>query len=161
MNTFDFRTWLEGERLRRGLSFAKLGELVGLSAGYMNNLEKGTNEPTDETLVKLAQGLGLEPEWLLAQVDTSRIGKERIERIRKYAPEFLGLPAAATRSRASKKDALSTFQEAQKHKGQRVAQDGAGRYVTPKAAASKQGAINVEPDRQEFDELDEPFGEES
>lgn len=101
VNTFDFPTWLERERLKRDLSYAKFGVLCGgLSAGYMNNLEKGAHEPTDESLEKIARGVGVEPDWLIAQVDASRPAtQQQLDRLARHAPESL-------------REALATIDEA-------------------------------------------------
>ncbi len=93
MHTFDFPTWFAQTRSARQLTFRALAAETKLSAGHLNNLEKGTSAPTDDALVPIAQALGVAPDWLLAQVDTTRLDPARIARLRKYAPEFLGLQA--------------------------------------------------------------------
>ena len=92
MHTFDFPTWFAQTRADKQLTFRALAAVTKLSAGHLNNLEKGTSTPTDDVLVAIAVALDVEPDWLLANVDTTRIDPRRIERLRRYAPSFLGLP---------------------------------------------------------------------
>ena len=94
MHTFDFPTWLAQARAAKGLTFRALAAETKLSAGQLNNLEKRTSAPTDDALVPIAKALDVDPDWLLAQVDTTRLDPARIARLRKYAPEFLGFPAS-------------------------------------------------------------------
>lgn len=91
MHKFDFRAWFAETRKAKGLTFRALADLTKLSAGHLNNLEKGTSIPTDEVIVAVARAFDANPDWLLAQVDTTRIDPQRIERLRKYAPAFLGI----------------------------------------------------------------------
>lgn len=94
MHTFDFPKWLAEARAANQLTFRAMATATKLSAGHLNNLEKGTSAPTDDALVPIAHALGVDPDWLLAQVDTTRLDPARIARLRKYAPEFLGIEEA-------------------------------------------------------------------
>jgi transcriptional regulator with XRE-family HTH domain len=132
MDTFDFRAWLQAQRERHGWRKSEVARRAGLSQGYVNNLESGEREPTDEALKALAVAFEIDPDWLIAKVDTARIGPERIERIRRHVPEFLGLPRA--------KEATPL-------------------YVVPRVAAGE-GIRSFDPDRVEHDEVDAPFGDE-
>jgi SOS-response transcriptional repressor LexA len=88
MEQFDFQAWL-GEQLRRlGLKKSEAARKARLSPGYFNNLMTGEREPTDEALKALAHAFEVDPNWLLAMVDTTRLS-DRLERIKKYAPEVL------------------------------------------------------------------------
>lgn len=93
MHKFDFPAWFAEARAAKKLTFRTLAAETKLSAGHLNNLEKGTSVPTDDVLVAIARALDADADWLLAKVDTTRLDPARIERLRKYAPEFLGLPA--------------------------------------------------------------------
>jgi transcriptional regulator with XRE-family HTH domain len=93
MTTFDFPGWLATTRSAQDLTFRALAARTKVSAGHLNNLEKGTAAPTDDVLVAIATALAVDPDWLLAQVDTTRLDPKRIERLRKHAPAFLGLVA--------------------------------------------------------------------
>jgi transcriptional regulator with XRE-family HTH domain len=139
MDTFDFRAWLQAQRARRNWKKSEVARRAGLSQGYVNNLETGEREPTDEALRSLAAAFEVDPDWLIAKVDTARIGPERIERIRQHVPEFLGLP----RKRAD-----------------RAKEPPPPRYVVPRVAAGE-GLRSFEPDRIEHDEVDRPFDEET
>jgi len=134
MDTFDFRSWLQAQRERRSWRKSEVARRAGLSQGYVNNLESGEREPTDEALKCLARAFEVDEEWLIAAVDTARIGPERIARIRKHLPEFLGLPARRQLKEASPP------------------------YLVPRVAAGE-GIRTFEPDRVEHDEIDAPFEE--
>lgn len=63
-----------GEALRRlrleaGLSMDALGERCGLHRTEIRLLEKAGREPKLSTIVKVADGLGVTPGYLLAGVD--------------------------------------------------------------------------------------------
>lgn len=56
-------------REEAGLSKNALSELAGLSQSYLVLLEKGDRNPTLETLVRLAHGLGISLLELLEGID--------------------------------------------------------------------------------------------
>ena len=143
MDAFDFRSWLREQRERRNWKKSEVAREAGLSQGYVGNLESGEREPTDDALRSLALAFGVEPDWLIAQVDTARIGAERMERLRKYAPEFLGMPAKRSKVRA-----LGPAMESREAPPPR--------YQTPNVAAGD-GIRTFEPDRIEHDDVDAPF----
>jgi transcriptional regulator with XRE-family HTH domain len=87
MATFRFTEWLKSQREDRGWSYGVFAEKTGLSRGYLNNLEKDSVKPTVDTLKALAPVLGVDFEWLQAQVDFERIGRERLVKIRKHVPD--------------------------------------------------------------------------
>jgi len=89
MDKFVFTAWLHAERESRGWRKSDLARHAGLSQGYVGNLESGEREPTNDALKALAGAFNLDPDWLIAQVDTERIGEEGIMRLRKHATEFL------------------------------------------------------------------------
>lgn len=103
MHTFDFPKWFAEVRAEKGLTFRALSAATKLSAGHLNNLEKGTSTPTDDAMVPIAKALDVDPDWLLAMIDTTRLDPARIARLRKYAPEFLGLQASEAPARYSTK----------------------------------------------------------
>lgn len=51
-------------RQERGLSFADLAAITGLSVSYLNEIEKGKKLPRPEKLRDLARGLQCNPAWL-------------------------------------------------------------------------------------------------
>ena len=78
------RDKLRKRREELGLSMAELAKEAGLSAGYINNVEKGERKPTDDALVKLAPALGFKAEELLAWADAERLGDERLTALKEY-----------------------------------------------------------------------------
>lgn len=65
-----------GERVRQvraevGLTQEQLAEAAGLHPTFVANVERGYRVPTVPTMLKLAQGLGVEPSRLVDGLDTS------------------------------------------------------------------------------------------
>lgn len=75
MNTFGQR--LKAEREARGQSFAEFAESLGISRGFLSNLEKGVRKPSSDLVSRLAPILGLPLDVLQALVDEDRLGEER------------------------------------------------------------------------------------
>lgn len=66
-----------GERVRQvraevGLTQEQLAEAAGLHPTFVANVERGYRVPTVPTMLKLAQGLGVEPSRLVDGLDTSQ-----------------------------------------------------------------------------------------
>lgn len=55
------------ERLKRGLTQEKLGELIGVSKVAISNYERGEAQPKMEKLSKLVEVLKLTPNYILGQ----------------------------------------------------------------------------------------------
>lgn len=55
------------ERLKRGLTQEKLGELIGVSKVAISNYERGEEQPKMEKLSKLIEVLKLTPNYILGQ----------------------------------------------------------------------------------------------
>jgi transcriptional regulator with XRE-family HTH domain len=53
-------------RQEKGLSFAALSKDTGLSASYLNEIEKGKKYPKTEKIAKLAESLGVSYDWLIS-----------------------------------------------------------------------------------------------
>ncbi len=53
-------------RQARGLSQEALSEKVGMSSKYLSSVERGKENPTLDTLIKLANALGVEPSELFS-----------------------------------------------------------------------------------------------
>lgn len=162
MDKFDFPKWLIAEREKRGWLTADLARAIKRSGGYTNNLETGERKPTDEALRAIAEGLStvgkaVDADWLIAQVDTCRIGDERIERLRKHAPEFLGLPPAEPDLPAKFLARLKTSDDKQSAEKKARATPGAKeaqKIWAPPAAAGRKGKVSADPDHQEHSETD-------
>jgi transcriptional regulator with XRE-family HTH domain len=82
----DFRRWMVGERRRRNLSQAQLGEMVGLSKVSIRKIELGqTQFPKYETVRSIVAALdsGAEtPHNGVASPNRSEHGKERLEGVK-------------------------------------------------------------------------------
>lgn len=46
------------------LSMAKFGDKIGITRGAVNTLEKGVNNPSEQTLMLICQVYGVNPTWL-------------------------------------------------------------------------------------------------
>lgn len=46
------------------LSMAKFGDKIGITRGAVNTLEKGVNNPSEQTLMLICQVYGVNPAWL-------------------------------------------------------------------------------------------------
>lgn len=74
---------LVGARLRElGLDYVSAGKRCGVSADYISKTARGDRVPTDEILLKIAQGLELEPAEVLlaARLDTAPFEAKAIYR---------------------------------------------------------------------------------
>jgi transcriptional regulator with XRE-family HTH domain len=60
---------LQEARTRRGLSQESLAMLVGIHSTHLDELEKGSREPTLVLLFKLADALKVEPSVLLSRME--------------------------------------------------------------------------------------------
>jgi transcriptional regulator with XRE-family HTH domain len=68
-------------RERAELSLGELGEITGISKGYLSQLERGeAANPSVEVLGKLAQGLGTQASELLGEETTTPEGRPRLPR---------------------------------------------------------------------------------
>jgi transcriptional regulator with XRE-family HTH domain len=63
--TKKFQTWLRQVMLKKGLTQAQLGEMVGVTQVAVGRWLKGTNGPDASVLVKLAQVTDTSPIWLM------------------------------------------------------------------------------------------------
>ena len=61
----DFAEWLSGELARRGLSQRELALRAGLTSPAVSQIVRGKVQPTWESIVKIAGGLGQDPVPLL------------------------------------------------------------------------------------------------
>jgi transcriptional regulator with XRE-family HTH domain len=53
--------WLQKQRLRQGLSAAKLAEKIGMSRASITHIEANRCRPTLATLLKISDGLNINP----------------------------------------------------------------------------------------------------
>lgn len=58
-------------REQKGLSQEELAHRSGIHRTYVGGVERGERNPTVESLKKIADGLGVEPEEILARADSS------------------------------------------------------------------------------------------
>ena len=56
-------------RLKRGLSQEALADQCGLHRNAVGLIERGERSPSLETIVAIANGLGVRPSWLVANVE--------------------------------------------------------------------------------------------
>jgi XRE family transcriptional regulator, master regulator for biofilm formation len=77
----NFGEYLFKMRMDKGLSLTELGRLVGISANYAGELERGKKEnPSDEILRNLAEVYEVPEETLFALLDRVPLGiKEEFE----------------------------------------------------------------------------------
>ncbi len=63
-------------REKRGHSCAGLDELAELSCGHVAKIERGTPEdPSSVTITKIADALGVTPQWLMFGGSRPHLGK--------------------------------------------------------------------------------------
>lgn len=158
-----FGSKLREHRDSRGLSGNRLAMLSGLGQALENALELGRRPPSQANLEALAAvaELGAPLEMLQAWADLDKIGQEGIERIKKYAPEALGLPTlpeAFTKRRDAKFAELDEKRRQQQEQlAEEARQTREGRSAW--AAASFDAPRQFEPDRVEYDEVDGDFAD--
>jgi ribosome-binding protein aMBF1 (putative translation factor) len=63
---------LRQERIRRGISMNRLAEKSGLSQSMVSLLERGMRNPTLDTLLRMADALGLDLWRLIKRASTAR-----------------------------------------------------------------------------------------
>ncbi len=51
-------------RKELNLSMAKFGDRIGITRGSVNSIEKGVNNPSEQTLMLICQAFGVNPMWL-------------------------------------------------------------------------------------------------
>ncbi len=93
MSKFNFSDYLAAVRASGGWSMAELGRLMAeavgrkdpFSASYVNELEKGRREPTEDTITALAPVAGVDAAWLQAMVDIERLGERRVRALLQHA----------------------------------------------------------------------------
>jgi transcriptional regulator with XRE-family HTH domain len=61
-------------RVARGLSRERLAQRAGVSARTVFGIERGDHEPRRATAFVLAQALGIEPEYLLNEIEPASPG---------------------------------------------------------------------------------------
>ena len=89
-----FAKHLKGIRDSKGLSQSKLGKLTGLKPAAISHMETGQQKPSFETLVKLADALGVSMDYLFnrdTDCATTAIGKlrEDFERLSRKDQEVI------------------------------------------------------------------------
>lgn len=68
---------VRSSRLERGVSQEELADRSGLHRTYVGGVERGERNPTYESLVKLADGLGLSGWELLRRADAAMTRDQR------------------------------------------------------------------------------------
>ena len=66
----DFAEWLRGELARRGLSQRELALRAGITGPTVGQIVRGKVQPTVESIVKIAEGLGEDPVTVLRLAGT-------------------------------------------------------------------------------------------
>ena len=66
---FSFSDRLKELRKQKKLSQKALGELIGLSERGIQNYELGTNSPTSDIIIKLANYFNVSTDYLLGRSD--------------------------------------------------------------------------------------------
>ena len=46
------------------LSMAKFGDRIGITRGSVNSIEKGINNPSEQTIMLICQAFNIDPTWL-------------------------------------------------------------------------------------------------
>ena len=72
---YIFGMKLRNFRQEKGLGLKQLSSLTGLSASYINEIEKGKKYPKAEKIMMLAEGLGVEYDDLVSISMTGRLGQ--------------------------------------------------------------------------------------
>lgn len=65
----EFNARLKDARVSKGLTQEKLADMVGVGTRNYQMYEHGTRRPKYETLVELADILGVTTDWLLCRTD--------------------------------------------------------------------------------------------
>lgn len=133
-----FAVYLRGLMDARGLTSYRLAQLSGLTQQHIGKVLLGKRDATDDVIERLAPFLEASPAELKARAALDRLAPDTRDYLLAHARELLQ-EAAAELPRGGR----------------------SGTYRTVRAAASRQGVINVDPDREEHDELDSPFADET
>ena len=72
---YIFGMKLRSFRQEKGFGLKQLAALTGLSASYINEIEKGKKYPKAEKIMMLAEGLGVEYDDLVSISMTGRFGQ--------------------------------------------------------------------------------------
>lgn len=75
-------THLQGARIRslrklKGMTLMQLSQKVGISHGYLSQIERGISQPSINSLVDIAQALGVTMQWLFSDAQAERDGNEQ------------------------------------------------------------------------------------
>ena len=91
-----FGEWLKVARRRRGWSQRRLGEVVDLSKAQISRLEGGVQSTKNDTAVRIARALGVNPREALDALATDTLDGEGTERIpdeeQATVDAYLGIP---------------------------------------------------------------------
>ena len=71
-----FNERLKMLREERGFTQQHLAEVLNLSSGAVSHYENGTNEPTIETLIRMADILNISVDYLVGSADTNILPDE-------------------------------------------------------------------------------------
>ena len=81
---------LRNFRQEKGLGLKQLSSLTGLSASYINEIEKGKKYPKAEKIMLLAEGLGVNYDDLVSISMTGRLGQmSELFFLRRFLVRFL------------------------------------------------------------------------
>lgn len=71
------------------LSMEKFGEKIGVTKGSVNNMEKGTNNPSEQTIKLICKEFNVNYSWLVDGTGEMFIELSREEEITKYIAELV------------------------------------------------------------------------
>lgn len=139
----------------RELTSYRLAQLSGLTQQHIGKVLLGKRDATDDVIERLAPFLEVSPTELKARAALDRLAPDVRDYLLTHARELLQ-EAAAELPRV-----VPLARGRRPGSGDRVGAEAPGTYRTVRAAASRQGVISVDPDREEHDELDSPFTDET
>ena len=87
-------------RSNSGLSYRELGNLIGISHTYVNQIEKGTRLPSDEVLQSLAAALGLNIDVLRTKAFLERLWPQLKPLFVKKLVKIVAAPESAEQLRS-------------------------------------------------------------
>lgn len=123
----------------KGWTPYKLAQECKLARSGVSSYLAGNSFPEEKGIQVIAEKLGVDADELRTFVRLSQIGDDYEAKVRRYVPELFAVASGGATRRAREGRAPA--------------------YVVPRMAAGE-GNAQVDPDRVEYDAVDEPFSEE-